>query len=139
MKLLLKKHAAERSWRERARLGDEPFHRVLLFLIAGEEGLNAAPMAPFENLRFSILSSSGELPFPDPFPCSNPSTTYKKITHKGWIFCFCWGGGIRTPASRDQNPLPYRLATPQCSIFNFKFTIFNQFSMIKFFNLYPNL
>ena len=26
-----------------------------------------------------------------------------------------WGGGIRTPASRDQNPLPYHLATPQYS------------------------
>jgi hypothetical protein len=24
-----------------------------------------------------------------------------------------WGGRIRTYASRDQNPLPYRLATPQ--------------------------
>ena len=23
-----------------------------------------------------------------------------------------WGGGIRTPESRDQNPLPYHLATP---------------------------
>lgn len=29
------------------------------------------------------------------------------------LSCFAsWGGGIRTPASRDQNPLPYRLATP---------------------------
>ena len=24
-----------------------------------------------------------------------------------------WGGRIRTPEWRDQNPLPYRLATPQ--------------------------
>ena len=26
-----------------------------------------------------------------------------------------WGGWIRTNASRDQNPLPYRLATPHSS------------------------
>ncbi len=26
-----------------------------------------------------------------------------------------WGRGIRTPESRDQNPLPYRLAIPQCN------------------------
>src|ERR1700724_1635152 len=25
-----------------------------------------------------------------------------------------WGGRIRTSAWRNQNPLPYRLATPQC-------------------------
>src|SRR5277367_493268 len=25
-----------------------------------------------------------------------------------------WGGRIRTSVWRDQNPLPYRLATPQC-------------------------
>ena len=24
-----------------------------------------------------------------------------------------WGGGIRTPEYRDQNPVPYHLATPQ--------------------------
>lgn len=24
-----------------------------------------------------------------------------------------WGGGIRTPGTRIQSPLPYRLATPQ--------------------------
>jgi hypothetical protein len=28
-----------------------------------------------------------------------------------------WGGRIRTYAWRDQNPLPYRLATPQCVMF----------------------
>ena len=27
-----------------------------------------------------------------------------------------WGGGIRTPVCRDQNPVPYRLATPQQNI-----------------------
>ena len=26
---------------------------------------------------------------------------------------FGWGGRIRTYGTRDQNPLPYRLATPQ--------------------------
>ncbi len=25
-----------------------------------------------------------------------------------------WGGGTRTPECRDQNPVPYHLATPQC-------------------------
>ncbi len=33
------------------------------------------------------------------------------------VFSFVsWGGGIRTPASRYQKPLPYRLATPQGAI-----------------------
>ena len=27
-----------------------------------------------------------------------------------------WGGRIRTSVWRDQNPLPYRLATPQCPV-----------------------
>jgi hypothetical protein len=27
-----------------------------------------------------------------------------------------WGGWIRTTAWRDQNPLPYRLATPQYQV-----------------------
>jgi hypothetical protein len=27
-----------------------------------------------------------------------------------------WGGRIRTSVWRDQNPLPYRLATPQLEI-----------------------
>src|ERR1700735_53960 len=31
---------------------------------------------------------------------------------------FGWGGRIRTSVWRDQNPLPYRLATPQLGINN---------------------
>ena len=27
---------------------------------------------------------------------------------------FGWGGRIRTYGTRDQNPMPYHLATPQC-------------------------
>ena len=37
-----------------------------------------------------------------------------------------WGGRIRTYGTRDQNPMPYHLATPQ--LFNWKYLIYNLFS-----------
>ena len=37
---------------------------------------------------------------------------------QSYLFGDGWGGRIRTYGTRDQNPLPYRLATPQQYCFN---------------------
>src|ERR1700730_8431847 len=43
-----------------------------------------------------------------PFPGNEPLQPQK----------YGWGGRIRTSVWRDQNPLPYRLATPQLEIYD---------------------
>ena len=42
------------------------------------------------------------------------------------IYIDGWGGRIRTYGTRDQNPMPYHLATPQ--LFYWKYIIYNLFS-----------
>ena len=36
-----------------------------------------------------------------------------KILLKSMAYIYGWGGRIRTYGTRDQNPMPYHLATPQ--------------------------
>lgn len=38
---------------------------------------------------------------------------YKKHIPLAYAFYIGWDGGIRTPECRDQNPVPYHLATSQ--------------------------
>ena len=50
-------------------------------------------------------------------PNTTQTTTTKSLICKSLIALvenkFGWGGGIRTPECRNQNPMPYHLATPQ--------------------------
>ena len=92
-----------------------------LFLLAGVAGFACFTSLSLKNFasqnRHSLarLFSTVRTNYPR---CFEPVTlANKKKPPKGGFFFIGWGGWIRTNGWRNQNPLPYHLATPQSVFF----------------------